>query len=113
MLHRGFHLNSTVNMTVRPSGLSARIVPRCPSAMLRAMDSPMPKPPVSALHFDHSIICVFEMQSQKIPCLQPEEAFCFIAAAATLRGANRGRHRRTGRFMGQLLCYSEIKEQEP
>lgn len=36
-------------MIVRPSGLSARMVPRCPSAMLRAMDSPMPKPPVSAL----------------------------------------------------------------
>ena len=66
----------------------------------------------SPLHFDHSIICVFEMQAQKIPCLQPEEAFCFIAAAATLRGANRGRHRRTGRFMGQLLCYSEIREQK-
>jgi hypothetical protein len=43
------YFSSAVNTIVRPSGLSARMVPRCPSAMLRAMGRPMPKPPVSAL----------------------------------------------------------------
>ena len=34
-----------MNSIVRPSGLTAFIEPLCPSAMLRAIESPMPKPP--------------------------------------------------------------------
>lgn len=39
------YLSSAMNSIVRPSGLTAFIEPLCSSAMLRAIESPMPKPP--------------------------------------------------------------------
>ena len=43
-----FYFNSAINAIVSPD-ISARIVPRCASQMLLAMESPMPKPPVAAV----------------------------------------------------------------
>jgi hypothetical protein len=39
------YLSSAMNSILRPSGLTAFIEPLCPSAMVRAIESPMPKPP--------------------------------------------------------------------
>ena len=44
---RTFHFSTAVNSIIPGWGAAAFIVPLCACAMLRAMDSPMPKPPVS------------------------------------------------------------------
>ncbi len=44
--HIAQHFSTTVNSITPGRGAEAVIVPPCASAMLRAMDSPTPKPPV-------------------------------------------------------------------
>ena len=44
---RTFHFSTAVNSIIPGWGAAAFIVPLCACAMLRAMDSPRPKPPVS------------------------------------------------------------------